>query len=167
VSVDPDVAVHEAGHTGGMLYLGRPPLRVRADHPDLDYNLSGVTEPDLGDGITREMASDLLLAVLLGPIAEGEADWPPPWPLEVEADAPRSDASQLARLAKFMRLDGRQWLAYVAIAYHLADDPAFKALHALITEALHRAPVITGRQLVELIGPEWRERFEIDQPRED
>ncbi|MGH2966320.1 MAG: hypothetical protein ACRDMH_13220 [Solirubrobacterales bacterium] len=160
---------HEAGHAAGLIWNGHLPRIVRADHsgPE-DYN--GAVHPDLGDGIDRDLAGDLMLSVLLGGMCEGDGSWPPLWS---ELDHGRlkfkvatGDALALVRLVEYLDMDEDGYDAMVGIALHVRDDANFKAIHALIADALDRAPFITGPQLRTLLGPELVASYELETAKE-
>ena len=134
---------------------GRLPRIVRADNHRADFDYSGKTNPDLGDGIDRDLAGDLMLSVLLGPICEGDASWPPLWDDLDRAPfkTATGDALALVRLVEYPDMDEDGYDGMVGVALHVADA-SFKAIHALIADGLERAPFITGPQLRHLLGPE-------------
>ena len=61
---------------------------------------SGLTTRDLSnDGVNPNSAPDLIVAILLGPLAEARGGWPIEWPLD--KNAANEDARQLHLLADF------------------------------------------------------------------
>ncbi|MGH2964304.1 MAG: hypothetical protein ACRDMH_02840 [Solirubrobacterales bacterium] len=170
MTVHPTIASHEAGHASGMLVQGLRPKLVRADNPKVDYYWSGEVEPDYErHALDPEMADDLVIATLLGPLAEHGRQWwkaippwPPPWEelSDLLNEEPRdSDGAQVATLIEYAQRDRSQYSALAGIALHWLDDAGFKSLHALIATALMEVPRITGSQLEELIGPERVARY--------
>ncbi|MGH2963814.1 MAG: hypothetical protein ACRDMH_00315 [Solirubrobacterales bacterium] len=163
MTTHPKIVSEEAGHAAGLIWTGRLPRVVRADNSGPE-TWNGDVQPDLGKGLTPDadgeaLAGDLMLCVLLGPLCAGDAGWPPtwkeldlsPWP---EATGDLGRLSSLVRwLKKRKRMNEERYDAFVGIALHVADDANFKALHALIADALTRAPFITGKQLRDLLGP--------------
>jgi hypothetical protein len=64
---------------------------------------SGLTTRDLSnDGVNPKSAPDLIVAILLGPLAEARGGWPIEWPLD--KNAANEDARQLHLLADFLDL---------------------------------------------------------------
>ncbi len=90
------VALHEAGHVAGLIMACRRlPTSVRADWPA--ERILGQMELDWStEGLTPKMARGLMIAVLLGPIAERREAWP----LDPDGDG---DARQLALLADYLK----------------------------------------------------------------
>lgn len=160
--IDQRIVGHEAGHAAAAIFLGRLPRAIRVDNPAGGAAVSGQVEFGLGDGMTRDLASDLLVTVLAGPICEPcrKDPWPPSFD-ELRPDHPSRDVAQLAILAKYLGLDARAYQGHVAIAYHIADTVPFKETQALLAAALSRVPVITAEQIRTLIGPEAIAKFEI------
>jgi hypothetical protein len=136
--------VHEAGHAVGLLVNGHGVALVRVDH-DV-YGELGLCTADF----TNSSADyGIVIADMMGPMAAG--DPPPSWP--PDPDAIEKDERNLAILVEYLELDETAYKFAIAIAAHLLDDPEVKAAHALLCQALHRVPVITGEQLRELLGP--------------
>src|SRR5262245_55474114 len=153
--IDAQIVSHEAGHAAAYIFLGRLPVRVRVDNPSLDSLVSGHVEFDFGEELSPEFASDLIVAVMLGPMCGplSHEPWPPPFE-ELDHDHPVKDARQLALLARFLRLDEAGYRAHVANAQLIASDHDFKALHRLLARALHRIPDLDADQLRRLLGPQ-------------
>ena len=170
MTVDSRIASHEAGHASGLIVQGHLPKLVRADNPKLDYYWSGEVEPDYDQrALDPEMADDLVIATLLGPLAEHGRRWwkaIPPWPPRWEElsdllneEPSDSDGAQVAALVEYAQRDRTQYSAFCGIAIHWLDDSGFKSIHSLIANALVAVPRITGDQLRELIGPKRVERY--------
>ncbi len=160
--IDERIAAHEAGHCAALVFLGRLPKVVRADNPYGAY--SGHLVFDCEDGIDRDMASNWIIATLMGPLCElgRETPWPPPFETLDPAD-PEDDVAHLAKLARYLRLDRPGYYGHVAVAAHIADCADFKGLHALIASALCRVPVLDADQLRRLIGPRTLAKFHLEE----
>jgi hypothetical protein len=139
-----DLISHEAGHAVGLLVNGHGVAEVRVDHERVG-ELGRVT----ADFSNSSADLGIVIAAAMGPLAEG--DPPPSWP--PDPDSIERDERNLAILVEYLELDESDYKAAIAIAAHLLDDPDVKAAHALLCQALHRVPVITGEQLRELLGP--------------
>jgi hypothetical protein len=103
-----------------------------------------------------------LIASLMGPMAAGEA--PPVWPLNPEGSG---DERTMAILVKHLGLDWSGYQLAIGIAAARLDWHAAKAAHALLCQALHRVPVITGDQLRELLGPHLLARLQHEEQPEE
>jgi hypothetical protein len=141
-------SLHEAGHTAGLLIACRwLPKRVTADRPaervlgrmELDWETKAL-EPKLARG--------LILAILLGPLAE-ECE-PPTWPLDVEVDG---DERHLALLAAHLRLEETDWRMLVTEAELIATSPTFQRLVRLLSRALELVDELSADEIRDLIGP--------------
>jgi hypothetical protein len=139
-----DLISHEAGHAIGLLVNGHGVALVRVDH-DVYGELGRCT----ADFSNSSADLGIVIADMMGPMAAGEP--PPSWP--PDPDSLLRDERNLAILVDYLELDETDYRAAIALAAHLLDDPDVKAAHALLCQALWRAPVITGEQLRELLGP--------------
>ncbi len=162
--IDERIAAHEAGHCAGLIFFGHLPKEVRADNPDTRAASSGQVVLDYGDGLTRDMAADWLVAILLGPLCElGRREpWPPAYE-DLDPGSPDSDLAALGRLTRFLRTSRERYYGHVAIAAHISHDPDFKAVHALVASALCREPVLDARQLRRLLGPRTLATFHLEE----
>jgi hypothetical protein len=140
---------HEAGHVAALVMVGRLPRQVRVDRPDVD--LAGVVHLDLGD-VDHQLALDMIVVILLGPMSEPRAGWPPEWP--IDPDDPEEEIAKLSTLAAYLDLEEADWWSLVRQANHLLGSPAFLRIRGLIEAALSRIPALDAGQLRRLLGPD-------------
>src|SRR5262245_1674880 len=134
---------------------GKVPASVTADRPE--PGLSGVMRNDwTAYGTSTETAPDLMLSLLIGPMAAGEPNWPPSWPLgQEERDSiAHNDGGALAVLAGFLDLDERGWCALVERAERTAESEPFRRIVTIIASTLERIDVLSGDDIRFLVGPE-------------
>jgi hypothetical protein len=153
-------ARHEGGHVASLLLDGRLPKRVSADWPRAGS--SGVTEPDWGEGVTRESAMDVAVCILCGPLAEERDDWPPAWlALDADDESQEDDARQLAICAGYLALSEADWHALVGRAQTRVATPEFQRLAGLVARALELKDEITAQDLRDLLGDELLRKYGI------
>jgi hypothetical protein len=141
-------AKHEAAHCAALVMLGRLPVSVSADWPEAGS--AGVMEIAWGEeGISRESARDVAISILMGPLIEGKADWPPRRPPDMSASG---DEGQLGALARYLKLDERGWDALITQADTLAQSPEFLRLVELIARALELKDELNTDDLRWLLG---------------
>jgi hypothetical protein len=136
--------IHESGHAVGLLVNHHGVAEVRVDH-DVPGEL-GLTTADFSHS---QADYGYLIAGLMGPMNAG--DPPPPWP--PDRDSNDTDERNAAVLVEHLELSRSDYLGACAIAEFLLDWHECKGAMALLGQALHRVPVITGEQLEELLGP--------------
>ena len=85
----------------------------------------------------------------MGPMAAG--DQPPAWPPDRKAAT--RDERNLAILAEHLDLSESDYRAAIGIAATWLDWHEVKGACALLGLALSKVPVISGRQLEQLLGP--------------
>ena len=112
------------------------------------------------DGINPGSARDLIVMILLGPLAESKQGWPVKWPLD--RNAASRDAQQLAVLADYLDLDGEGWLELVRQAEETAAGAAFNHLVSVIASALEKLEELDSEQVRFLLGPEVCRRYDIE-----
>jgi hypothetical protein len=139
-----DLIAHEAAHAVGLLLQGHGVAEVRVDHERLG-ELGRVT----ADFSHSEADYGYLIACLMGPIAGGHP--PPSWPSD--RDSPVTDEHVAAVLVEHLGLCEREYEAAIVFARTWLDWHEVKGASALLGQALHRVPVISGAQLEELLGP--------------
>jgi hypothetical protein len=131
-------ARHEAAHAAACIRLGRPIEYVRIDRPH--YDLLGEVRAPLVDEIRpRE-----IVIVLVGHIADGRPDWPPPWPVR------RDEAESLGVLVEYLGVSEEKYARLITSAEAMVSDPEFQKLARLIERALLRVPVIGGEDIYAL-----------------
>ena len=139
------VIAHECGHAIGLLLCGHGVAEVRVDH-ELVGEL-GRVEADFTDS-----GADYgcVIALVMGPMAAGDPPlaWPP------DPDSAIRDERNLATLVEHLNLSEGDYRAAIAFAATWLDWHEVKGACALLGQALGRVPVISGRQLEELLGPE-------------
>jgi hypothetical protein len=139
-----DLVAHECGHALGLLLNGHGVKEVRVDH-EVYGELGRVT----ADFTNSSADYGIVIATLMGPMAEG--DTPPSWP--PDPDSTNRDEHNLGVLVEHLGLDEAAYKFAIAIAATWLDWHEVKGAMALLGQALHRVPVITGDQLCELLGP--------------
>ena len=139
------VIAHECGHAIGLLLNGHGVAEVRVDHQLVD-ELGRVTV----DFSHSQADYGVLIAGLMGPMNGG--DLPPPWP--PDPDSANRDERNAATLVRHLDLDRSDYKAACAFAEVWLDWREVKGACALLGQALSRVPVISGRQLEQLLGPD-------------
>ena len=140
-----ELIAHEAGHAIGLLLNGHGVAEVRVDHQRLGE--LGRVEADF----THSGADyGCVVALLMGPMAAG--DPPPAWP--PDPGSTTQDERNLATLVEHLDLSEGDYRAAIAFAATWLDWHEVKGACALLGQALGRVPVISGRQLEELLGPD-------------
>lgn len=144
---------HEAAHCAlAIAAAGWVPLEVRADRPDL--HIAGRCAANFRN---HEPDRGWLIAVLGGPLSGGDViEWPP------SEQAATDDERIAAVLVEALRLKRHDYLDALATARDLLARDDVKAVVRLVAVALAHVPVLTERQLRELLGREWLKHFEID-----
>jgi hypothetical protein len=79
-----------------------------------------------------------MVVALLGPLADGTPDWPPPWPLR------RDERENLGLIAEALNLDRESYAQLCRIAKGLLADTSFVELAELLECVLLRVPIISG-----------------------
>ena len=144
------VLAHEAGHVIGTLMAGHKIESVRLGPTRRDAKVAALTSVDFDTEVTDLFGH--VVAILMGPMAEGEA--PPSWPPLPDIESTLSDQHALCVLANHLRLTEADYWAAVALAAHCLDDPTVKAAHALIADALGERGELTDRDVRDLLGPD-------------
>jgi hypothetical protein len=145
------VAIHEANHAAALMLAGMTPECVRVDWPE--ETSIGLTTIDWGDGLTRESARPVLIAILLGGTADSYHGWDE-WPIDPDRVSPlaRRDAAQARRLAEYLKFDMVDWAHVHWQAKQLANRQDFRRLAVAIAneleyrEVLYRADLERIRQ---------------------
>ena len=147
-------AVHESGHAcGAILAFRRIPKEARCDHPNaLSLGTTDFTWPE-GE-YTQDLIPEYMLAVLLGPLAAGEPDWPPEWPPRRDrtTGGTRGDERQLAAAVSLGHVTEEAWNEIVEGAKAVALMPAFRRMVQLVAQAMELNDVLTDRDLAALLG---------------
>lgn len=150
-----NTALHEAGHcAGAIITLRRIPKETRADWPeDIVHGSTDFAWPE--DIYVQDLMPNYILAVLLGPLAASEPNWPPSWPpnRERQTGSTSSDERQLAAAVSLGNISEGQWNALSEGAKELALSPGFRTLVQLIARALELTDVLTDEAVAELVGP--------------
>jgi HK97 family phage prohead protease len=142
---------HEAAHATAPLLLGLDVHLVKAEPVDLSVEPA---DPDEAAGYALIPAPDLAdpeavrrsaLAVLVGPLEDNEAYWPPKWPLSL---APlSSDESQVGRYVEMLDLDQAGYRELVRDAYRLFASRAYDRLHKPVSHLLEERRVLDAPTL--------------------
>jgi hypothetical protein len=141
------VAVHESGHTAGLVIACRwLPKRVTADWP-ADRVLGQLGVDWSTKGLNPKLVRGLMLAILLGPIGEGCE--PPAWPPDPDVER---DERQLALLADYLKLQETDWRLLVTEAQVISTTPTFRRLVALLSRALELADEVSADDIRDLVG---------------
>ena len=137
---------HEAAHCAGALIcnLNVDEVWVGTHNvTDLDLDSEGtagltrIDAPNTPDG-HRLMA----IAIMAGPLEDGEAGWPRPWPLPRADTAP--DEWDFAEHVRAAGLDEQGYLELCAEAKAITETPEFGRLHQSIVDALAEPPHALG-----------------------
>jgi hypothetical protein len=139
---------HEAAHVVGGLLAGHRIKSVRLGPSKKDPGQGGNTVFDL-EGSPEVDLYGHLIAVLMGPMAEGHQ--PPQWPPPLHPDV--SDSLATARLINHLALTKGDYDAAVAIASHWLHDPMVKAAIARVATALGQHGELDDRMVREALGP--------------
>jgi hypothetical protein len=150
-------ARHEAGHVAGEVMAGHVPASVTADWPE--PTIAGQMTSDFSDyGVNRDTAPEMIVSILLGPLAAAEPGWPPEWPLD--ANAADRDVRQLAALADFLGLTEFGWWERIRKAREVASTPDFKRITGLVAAALMKVDSLDASQLRFLLGPDLLQKYD-------
>ena len=98
-----------------------------------------------------------LIAVLMGPMAEGEQ--PPGWPPLPRVER-NHDEHVAATLVSHLQLGKRDYMAAIALAEHWLADPLVQLAIAQVAGALDGAGALTDRMVRDVLGPELVGWFE-------
>jgi hypothetical protein len=154
-------ARHEAGHAAVLVMAGRLPT-ITADHPD--DRAYGRVALDWPDGVDRDGALDVALAVLMGPLVVAEPGWPPQWRPRREV---AGDEGQLAACLSYLKLGEPEYYELIRQANTLASSPRFQRLVALIARAAELRDVLTADDLRRLLGAEILRTYAIPKREEE
>ena len=150
------IARHEAGHVAGVIMSGHIPAEATADWPAPE--IAGLTTSDFTDyGVNRDTAPDLIVAILLGPLAASKPGWPPEWPLDENSED--RDTRQLAVLADYLGLTEYGWYERVRHARQVASTRDFNRIVGLVSSALVKLDVLDASQIRYLIGPDLVRKY--------
>ena len=146
--VAPGVALHEAAHVAAFMVGGDPPTRVQIDSP---RDGLGSTSLDWSDGLDPPQLRRAIVAILQGPLAEGDPfplHWPPD-PAEVSVGA-RGDISQARRFAECLRFNSVDWYRTCWEAAQMARNPVFRRLLVALVEAFETTDVLEADDLTRI-----------------
>jgi hypothetical protein len=140
------IAIHEATHAAALMFAGMTPECVRVDWPE--QTSVGLTTIDWGDGITRESARPVLIAILLGAMTDGYEGWDE-WPIDPDrvSSLARRDAEQARRLAEYLKFDMVDWEHVRSQAKQLARRQDFRRLTVAIADELEYREVLHREDL--------------------
>ena len=133
---------HEAAHAAALCLAGMTPLVARVDWPT--KTLAGCVSIDWErNDPTPDVLREVLLAIVQGPLANGESvdrwDWP------ISVDTP--DGEQCAFLVDVLKLDQVDWLGIVCKAQRRGRDRTFRRLMVAISNALEAKEVLLQPEL--------------------
>jgi hypothetical protein len=147
-----EVAWHEAHHAAALCLAGLTPLVARTDWPT--PTLAGVVKPDWErHPIDDRTMGALLVAILMGPISEGEPVFTHvAWPIDPDEwqDGCQADAAQLSFVAQWLGLDLVDYMKVVCEAGRLAKDLRYRRLVVAIAHALERDEIVLQPELEQL-----------------
>jgi hypothetical protein len=140
------VAIHEATHAAALMHFGMTPECARVDWPE--QNSIGTVTIDWGDGITRESARPVLIAVVLGGMTDGYEGWDE-FPIDPDrvSTLARRDAEQARRLAEYLKFDLVDWEHVRWEAKTLARRQDFRRLTVAIADELEYREVLHREDL--------------------
>ncbi len=134
-------AMHEAHHAAALCLFGMPPLVVRCDWPE--ERRLGWTQLDWKHNTPdRETLCQVLVATLMGPVAEGQLI--DSWPIDVDewCEIGREDAEQVAFLADVLTFDVVDWHHAIFKAQRLAKRRDYAELVVAIATELERSELL-------------------------
>lgn len=133
---------HEAAHCASLCLAGLTPLLVRVDWPS--ETLLGSVKMDWENhDPTPDVMREVLLAILQGPLSDGESVDRWDWPIDVDT----RDGEQCAFLADVLNLDQVDFLQIVSKAQRLGRDRTFRRLLVDISAALEDKEVLVQPEL--------------------
>jgi hypothetical protein len=152
---------HEAGHVVGGLLAGHRVKAVTLGQTRQNPDSAATTTFDFSASPEVDFFAHLV-AVLMGPLAEGRE--PPPWP--PAPDPHDKDSIAVSRLVNHLGLGKGDYQAAVALAAHWLDDPFVKSAMATVAHALGQEGVLTDSMVRNALGPHmvrWFERAAMEQ----
>jgi hypothetical protein len=141
--------VHEAAHAVGGLLAGHRVDRVHIGATERRPGDAGFTTFDFAGSPDVDMFGHLV-AILMGPMAEGKP--PPPWPPHPDPDD--SDAFNVATLVNHLAVSKSDYMSAVALADRWLDNLQVKTAIARVAQALGEAGELTDRAVRDALGPE-------------
>ena len=142
-----DVCRHEAHHVASLLLDGLTPAVARVDRPDDD---AGQTIMDWERyQLDQTTAIRMLIAVLQGPLVEGDLKHDFTWPIEPSEwqDGCRKDAEVAQSLAAFIGLDHVEWTRILYLTRRRAKGRRFLRLAAAVAHELEDRVILFGHEL--------------------
>ncbi len=141
-----EIARHEAYHAAALMLACMTPECVRIDWPN--ETTAGLTTIDWGDGIDRESARAVLIAIVLGGMTEQYDGWDD-WPIDPDriAVAARRDAEQARRLVEYLKFDMVDWAQIRWEANRLGGSQDFSRLAVAIADELEYREVLHREDL--------------------
>ena len=136
------VEEHEAAHAGMAVWLQRPVAYVWRD---VGSALPGETVGHVRAPIQDKVEPSQLAIAIVGYMAEGDPDWPPPYD---EACTERLEA--LGKIIEILDLDRDQYDRIVAVTKEILDDPDFRRLVHTIARAHAACPRLDAQAVREL-----------------
>jgi hypothetical protein len=139
---------------GACIALRRIPREVRCDRPEVGvHGTTDFTWPE--DTYVQDLIPNYILAVLLGPLAAGEPDWPPSWPprSDRKEGGTRRDEKQLAAAVALGNISESQWNTLTEGAKDLTQRPGFRSTVQLIARAMEYSDVLSDDDVAALLGP--------------
>lgn len=146
------IAAHEAAHAASLCISKMTPAVVRVDFPRAGgrtYAGKTTIDWDAHDPTDPAVMSDLLVAVLMGPLTEGVRveDWPvdpSAWPDECQGDA-----EQALFIARWLDVrDQIDWLKFACRAGGRYRTFSYRRLAVAIAGELERVEVLFKPELV-------------------
>lgn len=142
-----DVCRHEAHHVASLMLDGLTPALARVDRPDDD---AGQTIMDWERyQLDQDIATRMLIAVLQGPLVEGDLrhDWT--WPIQPDEwqDGCRKDAEVAQSLAAYIGLDHVEWTRVLYLTRRRAMDRRFRRLAVAVAYELEDREILFAHEL--------------------
>ncbi len=147
-----ELAWHEAHHCAAFLLLDWPPLVARVDWPE--ERLGGSVKPDWESRKPdKNTMHDLLIATLMGPLADGGLPGPEGWPVDPSRwpDGCGRDAEQVAFIAQWLGMGLADYLYACFQATSLGREQRFRQLVVEVASELERVEVIFQPELIQLM----------------
>jgi hypothetical protein len=146
-----ETAWHESYHAASLCLSGLVPELVRIDQPTNDD--AGFTVMDWENHrLDKDTATEMLVGVLMGPLAEGDLKHDFTWPIKPDEwqVGVRRDAKVARLLADFIGLDHVGWTWVLYRARSRAKDRRFRRLVVAIATALELKEILFKHELEEL-----------------
>jgi hypothetical protein len=144
------ISWHEANHAAALCVQSLVPKAVRTDLPTA--TTFGHVEIDWVNGVNRDRAMKVLIAVVIGGMTDGGEGWDD-WPIEPNhvAASARGDAEHARTLAAYLALDRVDWAHVLWKAQRVTRRQDFRSLAVRIADELETREVLGAEDLRNLM----------------